>query len=153
MSPTIELYSELIKIFRTTIFRGRFCLNTSQEITLYWCDWFYFPVSPIWHSKECFLAKFLVKRGTRTPCTTCLKKDTIPLYTKCEFVMYRLKNVTHIYMKLYIYTHIYIYIYIYIISVLYSEFFLRLVHVFTYLLCETESSLLCFWELWENFLE
>ena len=68
------------KIFRTTTSRGCFCLNTLQLITVYCCDWFYFPVRPIWHSKECFSAKFLMKRGTRTPCTAYLKKDTIPLY-------------------------------------------------------------------------
>ena len=39
-------------------------------------------------SKDWFSEKFLVKRGTRTPCTACLKKDTISLYTQRQFVMY-----------------------------------------------------------------
>ena len=50
---------------------------------------------PIWHSKEWFSAQLLVKRGTKTPCIDCLKKDTIALYAYCQFVMYRLKIVTH----------------------------------------------------------
>ena len=40
-----DIYSEFRKIFRITISRGRFCLIILQEITVYWCDWFYFPVT------------------------------------------------------------------------------------------------------------
>ena len=90
MNFTTDIYFEFSKIFRTATSRGRSCLNTSEEIPAYWCDWFYFPVKPIWHSKECFSAKFLVKRWTKTPCTACLKKDTIPLYAYRQFVMYRI---------------------------------------------------------------
>ena len=32
----------------TGISRGRFCLRISQEITVYWCDWVYFPVRPLY---------------------------------------------------------------------------------------------------------
>ena len=91
MNSTSGIYSEFSKICRATIYRGRFCLSISQEVTVYWCDWFYFPVRSIWHSKEWFSAKVLVWRGTRASCTTCLKKDTIPLYAKHQFVMNRLK--------------------------------------------------------------
>ena len=45
-------------------------------------------------------AKLLVKRETRTPYSDCLNKDTIPLYAWRQFVMYKLKIVTHVYMKL-----------------------------------------------------
>ena len=31
-----------------------------------------------------------MKRWTKTPCTACLKKDTIPLYAYRQFVMYRI---------------------------------------------------------------
>ena len=54
MNSTSDIYSEFSKIFRATISRGRFCLSISQEITVYWCDWFYFPVRSIWHSKGVF---------------------------------------------------------------------------------------------------
>ena len=74
MNSTTGIYSEFSKIFRVTISRGCFCQNIPQQITVYCCDWIYFSVIPIWHSKECFSAKFLVKRGTRTPCTACLRK-------------------------------------------------------------------------------
>ena len=74
MNSTTDIYSEFSKIFRVTISRGCFCRNIPQQITVYCCDWIYFSVIPIWHSKECFSAKFLVKRGTRTPCTACLRK-------------------------------------------------------------------------------
>ena len=53
MNSTTDIYSEFSKIFRTTISRGGrggggcFCLNISQEITVYSCDWFYFPVRSI----------------------------------------------------------------------------------------------------------
>ena len=47
MNSTSDIYSESSKIFRTTISKGRFWLNISQEITFYWWDWFYFPVRPI----------------------------------------------------------------------------------------------------------
>ena len=47
-----------------------------------------------------FSSKVLVNRGIRTPCTACLKKDAIPLYAQNQFVMYRLKIVTEVYMKL-----------------------------------------------------
>ena len=80
MKSTTDIYSEFSKFFRATISRWRFCLNILQEITVYWCDWFYFPVTSIWHWKECLSAKSLVRRGTRTPSTACLKNDTIPLY-------------------------------------------------------------------------
>ena len=40
-------FSEFSKIFKATTSRGRFCLSILQEITVYWCDWFYFPVRPI----------------------------------------------------------------------------------------------------------
>ena len=103
MNTTSDIYSEFIKIFRVTISRGSFCLSISQEITVYWCDWFYFPVRSIWRSKEWFSAKFLVRRGTRTPCTACLKKDTIPLY--------RLKIVTHVYMKLWVPDNLVLFLY------------------------------------------
>ena len=66
MNSTSGIYSEFSKICRATIYRGRFCLSISQEVTVYWCDWFYFPVRSIWHSKEWFSAKVLVRRGTRT---------------------------------------------------------------------------------------
>ena len=70
MNSTTDIYSECSKIFGTTISRARFCLNVSQKITVYWCDWFYFPVR----------LKLLLKRETRTPCTDCLKKDTVSLF-------------------------------------------------------------------------
>ena len=47
LNSTTDIYSKFSKIFGTTISRGCFCLNVSQEITVYWCDWFYFPVRPI----------------------------------------------------------------------------------------------------------
>ena len=59
MNSTTDIYSEFRKTFRATICKERFCLNVSQEIIVYWCDWFYFPVRPTWHSKECFATKFL----------------------------------------------------------------------------------------------
>ena len=37
---------------------------------------------------------------TSTPGTVCLKKGTVPLYALCQFVKYKLKIVTHVYMKL-----------------------------------------------------
>ena len=74
MNSTTDIYSKFSKIFRATISRGRFCLNVLQEITVYWCNWFYFPVRSIWHLKEWFSGKCLVRRGTRTPCTACLKR-------------------------------------------------------------------------------
>ena len=80
MNSTSDIYCGFSKIFRATTSRGRFCLTISQETTVYWCDWFCFPVRLIWHSKELFSLKFLVRCGTRTHCTFCLKKDTIPLY-------------------------------------------------------------------------
>ena len=80
MNSTSDIHSELNKIFRATISRGSFCLGISQEIIVYWCDWFYFPMRSIGHSKEWFSVKFLVRCGTGTACTACLKKDTIPLY-------------------------------------------------------------------------
>ena len=80
MNYTSGIYWEFGKLFGTTISRGRFCLNVPQEITVYCFDWFCFSLRPIGHSKDYFSAKLLVKRGTRTPCTDCLKKDTIPLY-------------------------------------------------------------------------
>ena len=39
-----DIYSEFSKIFRATISRQHFCLSILQEITVYWSDWFYFPV-------------------------------------------------------------------------------------------------------------
>ena len=102
LTSTTDIYSEFSKIFTATIFSGDVCLNFSQEITVYWCDWFYFCVRPIWPSKECFSAKVLVKRGTRTPCNACLKNDTISLYAQRQFLMYRLKIVAHAYMKLWV---------------------------------------------------
>ena len=42
MNSTSDFYSEFSKIFRATISRGCFCLSVSQEITVYWCEWFYF---------------------------------------------------------------------------------------------------------------
>ena len=48
MNSTSDIYSEFSKIFRAAISRGRFCLSILQEITVYWCDWFYFPVRLIW---------------------------------------------------------------------------------------------------------
>ena len=123
MNLTSDIYSGFSKIFRATTSRGCFFLSVSQETTLYWCDWFYFPLRSIWHSKEWFSVKFLVRLGTRTICSVCLKKDHIPLYAERQFVMYRLKIVTHVYMKLrgpdnlvlfLYYPGIYIYIYIYI---------------------------------------
>ena len=80
MNSTTDIYFEFRKTFRATISTERFCLNISLEIIVYWCDWFYFPVRPTWHSKECFSTKFLVKHGTATLCIACLKKDIIPLY-------------------------------------------------------------------------
>ena len=80
MNLTSDIYSGFSKIFRATTSRGCFFLSVSQETTLYWCDWFYFPVRSIWHSKEWFSVKFLVRLGTRTICSVCLKKDHIPLY-------------------------------------------------------------------------
>ena len=74
MNSTTDIYSKFSKIFRATISRGCFCLNVLQEITVYWCNWFYFPVRSIWHLKEWFSGKCLVRRGTRTPCTACLKR-------------------------------------------------------------------------------
>ena len=44
MNSTSDIYSEFSKIFRATISRRRFCLSISQEITVYWFDWFYFPL-------------------------------------------------------------------------------------------------------------
>ena len=80
MNSTSDIYCGFSKIIRATTSRGRFCLNISQETTVYWSDWFYFPVRSIWHSKEWFSVKFLVRRGTRRPCTVCLKKDIVPLH-------------------------------------------------------------------------
>ena len=128
MNSTNNIYSEFSKIFRATVSRGRFCLSIPQETTVYRCDWFYFPVRSIWNSKEWFSVKFLVRSGTRTTCTACLKKDTIPLYAYRQFIMYRLKIITHVYMKLWVLDnlvlflyhsgiYIYIYIYIYILSI------------------------------------
>ena len=74
MNSTTDICSEFSKIFRATISKGCFNRNIPQQITVYCCDWFYFSAIPIWHSKECFSAKFLVKCGTRTPCTACLRK-------------------------------------------------------------------------------
>ena len=102
MNSTTDIYSEFSKIFRTTISRGRFCLNTSQEITIYWCDWFYFPVRPIWHSKERFSAKFLVKGGTRTPCTACLKKRCYSIVRIASVRYIQVKIETDVYMKLWV---------------------------------------------------
>ena len=100
MNLTSDIYSEFSKILGAIISWGRFCLSISQEITLYWCDLFYFSERSIWHSKEWFSVKFLVRRGTRNHCTAYLKKHTIPLYEKRQFVMYRLKIVTHIYKQI-----------------------------------------------------
>ena len=111
MRLTTVIYYEFGKIFRETISRGCFCLNTLQEIAVYWYDWFYFPVRPIWHSKEYFSAKFLVKRGTRKPCTAFLKKDTIPLYAERQFVMYGLKIVTQGYIKLLVSDNLILFLY------------------------------------------
>ena len=47
MNSTIDIYYEFSTIFRATISMANFCLNTSQEITVYWCRWFYFPVRSI----------------------------------------------------------------------------------------------------------
>ena len=74
MNSTSDIYSKFGNIFRSTISRGHFYLSILQEMTVYWCDWYYFPVRSI------FSAKDLVRQGTRIPCTTCLKKDAIPLY-------------------------------------------------------------------------
>ena len=74
MNSTTDIYYEFSKIFRATISKGYLCWNISQEITVYWCDWFHFLVRSMWHPKECFSEKFLVKRATKTSCTACLKK-------------------------------------------------------------------------------
>ena len=47
MNSTTDIYYEFSTIFRATISMENFCLNTSQEITVYWCHWFYFPVRSI----------------------------------------------------------------------------------------------------------
>ena len=47
MNSATDIYSVFSKIFRETISRGRCYLNILQEITVYWCHWFYFPVRPI----------------------------------------------------------------------------------------------------------
>ena len=50
--------------------------------------------------KSVFRRDFLLKRETSTPCTACLKKDTISLYTYRQLVIFRLQIVMHAYMKL-----------------------------------------------------
>ena len=47
MKLTSDIYSGFSKIFRATVSRGRFCVSVSQEITVYWCDWFYFTVEEL----------------------------------------------------------------------------------------------------------
>ena len=47
MKLTSDIYSGFSKIFRATVSRGRFCVIMSQEITVYWCDWFYFTVEEL----------------------------------------------------------------------------------------------------------
>ena len=47
INSATDIYSVFSKIFRETISRGRCYLNILQEVTVYWCHWFYFPVRPI----------------------------------------------------------------------------------------------------------
>ena len=53
-------------------------------------------------SKDWFSEKILVKRGTRTPCTACLKKKILfhCTHSVSSLCTYRLRTVTHDYMKL-----------------------------------------------------
>ena len=125
MNSTTNIYSKFSKISRATISRGRFCLNISQEITVYWCDWFYFPVRPIWHSKECFSAKFLVKRGTRTPCTACQKKRRHYFIVHIASVRYVQAEDCNIIYNIYRYMHTYIHIYIYNIYIIHIHIYIQ----------------------------
>ena len=124
MNSTSGIYSEFSKICRATIYRGRFCLSISQEVTVYSCDWFYFPVRSIWHSKEWFPSKFLVRRGTRTTCTAVWKRIlfhcTHSVSLLCtgwkllivQFVMSRLKIVqADVYMKLWVPDNLVLFLY------------------------------------------
>ena len=112
MNSIANIYSEFSKIFRATNSRGCFCLNVSQEITVYWCHWFYFPARIIWHSNKWFFVEIFSEAWNQNT-LHCLyeKKDTIPLYAQCQFIMYRLKIVTHVYMQLWVPDNLVLFIY------------------------------------------
>ena len=74
MNSNSDISSEFGKIFRATIPTERFCLSILQEITVYLCHWFHFPVRSIWHLKEWFSVKFLVRVGPEHPALSVWKK-------------------------------------------------------------------------------
>ena len=95
MSWTTDIYSEFSEIFRTTISRGVLLLKyfAADYCLLVWL------VTNL-TLERVFFGEIFSETWTRTPCTAYLIKDTIPLCAQGQFVMYRLKIVTQVYMKL-----------------------------------------------------
>ena len=67
MNSTTDIYSEFSKIFTATISRRHFCFNISQEITVYWCDWFYFPARQILTIERMFFNKIFSETCDQSP--------------------------------------------------------------------------------------
>ena len=100
MNSTTDIYSKFSKIFRATISRWRFCLNILLEITVYWCNSFYFPIRPNLALERVFFGEIFSEAWDQNTLHCLSEKYIIPLCAQRHFVLCRLKTVTHIYMKL-----------------------------------------------------
>ena len=69
-------------------------LRSIQELN-WFCSW----VRQIWLLEGVHFARIFSKTWYKNTLHWLLEKDTIPLYAWCQFVMYRLNIVAHVYMK------------------------------------------------------
>ena len=70
-------------------------LRSIQEL-----DWFCSWVRQIWLLRGVPFARIFSKTWYKNSLRWLLEKDTIPLYARRQFVIYRLNTLTHVYMKL-----------------------------------------------------